>query len=565
MKKNIFVFLFFIPLLISIVFAINVQSSTGNSINESITDGSIITGETITGEAAEASLAVSIAVLALPTLTIIKPENETYLTITNLLLNYSARGEDYVWYNIDLLGDNTTITSSVNFNTTEGVHTLYLYANNSEGEVSKNITFTVNSSKFKVYYNEWFGANKGASTDFNKSSYKDIQSLSDVVLEHTDWGKIVFNEAINITEDEDMTDNQVDISSYTNISENRIEVNITGLSNFNKAATLRLYNLTLDAPVRILRDGSVCSSAICTQQSYTGGTLVFNVTQFSVYSSEETPGVTPPGGGGGGIITKKSFILSTDSLSAKLEQGHTAKKTFTITNTGTRKLKFTIENPTLKDFLQISETSFELNSKESKTIILNITTKEDTFPNLYIGKLIIKAEGLEKEILVAVEIESLEALFDVTLEIPKRYLEVAIGEEILADIKIYNLGEIGRVDAEIEYIIKDENNNVVTTASDTIAVETQTSFTKTILITKNAKYGRHMFYVRVTYNSKVASASVFFEIAEPRISSKEKIYIVSIIFLIIFISILVYYFIRHRIKMHRKIVKKIDIKDLLRI
>jgi len=231
--------------------------------------------------------------LVLPELTIIKPENETYIHTNNLLLNYTADYEDYVWYNINLTGDNETITGNTTFDvSSQGSHTLYLYANNSNGETAKNVTFSVDINKFAVIYDEF--KDEGESTDFNQSSYEDLQNLSNVVLENTDYGKIQFNEAINVTNDANVSDNEIDLDTHTNISDNRIEINSTALPNFNTSATLYLYNLTLSSPVRILRDGSVCSSAICTQQSYTGGTLIFNVTQFTVYSAEETPAAEEP-------------------------------------------------------------------------------------------------------------------------------------------------------------------------------------------------------------------------------------------------------------------------------
>ena len=236
--------------------------------------------------------------LVVPTLTIILPENETYIDNESLLLNYTASLEDFVWYNIDS-GSNTTITGNTTFNTTSGGHTLFLYANNTNGETAKNITFTVNLTKFTVTYNEFDGSLKGTSTDFNKSSYEDLQNLSSVVLENTDHGKIEFNEAINLTDDSDLTDNQIDLDNYINISSNRIEVNSTALPNFNKSATLYLYNLAFSNP-RILRDEVVCPSTICIQNSYSGGTLSFNVTGFTVYSSEETPTDEEVGGGAGG-------------------------------------------------------------------------------------------------------------------------------------------------------------------------------------------------------------------------------------------------------------------------
>ena len=239
--------------------------------------------------------------LVLPNLTIIKPENETYITTKNLLLNYIASYEDYVLYNIDNTA-NTTITGNTTFNTTETQHTLYLYANNTLGTTSKNATFFVNTTKFIVKYDNYIGTEEGNSTKFNASSFEDLQNLSDVILENTDYGKILFNETINMTDDANLSDNEIDLEVYTNLSENHIEIDTTALPNLNKSATLHLYNLSFSNP-RILRDGSVCSSDICTKESYSSGTLKFTVTQFTTYSAEETPvePVTPsaPGAGEG--------------------------------------------------------------------------------------------------------------------------------------------------------------------------------------------------------------------------------------------------------------------------
>ena len=218
-------------------------------------------------------------------------------------MNYVVSLEDFVWYTLDNGATNTTITGNTTFNTTEGENTLYLYANNSNGETVKNVTFTVNITKFSVIHNEFSGLLKGLSTAFNQTSHEDLQNLSDIILERINAGKINFNVAINVTDDLNVTDNKVDLDTHVNISLNRIELNSTALPNFNKSATLYLYNLTFSTP-RILRDGAVCPTAICTQNSYSGNTLSFNVTGFTVYSAEETPAddeaQQPSGGGGGG-------------------------------------------------------------------------------------------------------------------------------------------------------------------------------------------------------------------------------------------------------------------------
>src|SRR3989344_1540146 len=124
------------------------------------------------------------------------------------------------------------------------------------------------------------------------------------------------------------------------MSFNRIEINSTALNALNKSATLYLYGLTFTNP-RPLRDGVVCPSSICKEvPPYIGGTFAFNVTHFTVYSSEETPaeeaeeeaapsgGAGGGGGGGGGggtapIAAKREFSISKDALIVVLKQGQT--------------------------------------------------------------------------------------------------------------------------------------------------------------------------------------------------------------------------------------------------
>ncbi len=125
----------------------------------------------------------------------------------------------------------------------------------------------------------------GDTTDL---STVNISNITNFIIEQTSYGKINFSAIVDLS-------GGADINSYVNISNNRIEINSTALPALNKAARLILYNLTFTNP-RVLRDGSVCSSSICTEVSYLKsggyGNFTFNITQFSVYSSEETPSTT---------------------------------------------------------------------------------------------------------------------------------------------------------------------------------------------------------------------------------------------------------------------------------
>lgn len=522
--------------------------------------------DALTGEVTEGSLAISVSIIGKPTSTIDRPKNGTYLIREKIPLEFTSNGDNF-WYNLDN-GDNTSITEDTTFNTTNDQHTLYFYANNSYGIVAANITFTVNSMmEFRIYddhFDEGYDIDgddtenikknrRGESTEFFDYTYEELQNITGVKFENTDYGKIEFNEAINISDDNDPSDKKINITTSINISDNRIEINSTALPNFNKSATLYLHNLTFSNP-RILRDGSVCSSIICTQQSYSGGTLIFNVTYFTIYSSEETPTTPaqqPSGGGSSGatIISTAVLSISPENIQVKLNQGEKASKNIILTNDGNENLTVSIENPKLKDFIEISETNFMLEAGETKIIVLEIMANEDSVPDLYIGNLIINAKGTKKEILVMIEIESKAPLFDVSLRIPEKYQYVSPGEDVSAEISLYNLAGTGKVDVFVEYAILNRNGEEILREQETIAVETSTSFVRSFKLPEGTGSGKYFLYVKTTYNGLVASASSQFNVGLiPPLTLSEQILFIVIGVLIV-LALIIFFEIR-KIKKH---------------
>jgi len=451
--------------------------------------------------------------LITPTLTIIKPENETYLTNESLLLNYTVSDENFVFYNIDN-GANTTIIGNTTFNTTEGNHALYLYANNSNGVTTKNVSFTINSSKFTIIYVDFKGSEKGSSTDFNKSSYEDLQNLSNVILENTNAGKIEFNEVINLTNDSDLTDNQIDLDTNTNISFNRIEVNSTALPNFNKSATLYLYNLTFINP-RILRDGDVCSSSICVQNSYSGGTLSFNVTGFSVYSAEETPSVDTGGAVGGGGSSKRviNFSVNIDLIDLKIKQGERAREVILIENTGDKILEFDLNVKDIEEFVILSEVSFSLSSKDSKEINADFFVSEDEPADVHAGRIIIEASSISNSINVILEILEKAALFDVRSELVDETL--VKNQKIKVKINMLNIGDVDKsVDVVLEYFINDFSGNQMKIGEETIGVYNSLDIERKLSLPINLEPGDYLFYVKLTYLDSTATSANRFNLRE---------------------------------------------------
>ncbi|OGM18206.1 hypothetical protein A2685_02095 [Candidatus Woesebacteria bacterium RIFCSPHIGHO2_01_FULL_37_10] len=251
----------------------------------------------VTFKASSQSVDLNIDVLGPPSLVIISPKNATYLTNESLLLNYSVSGAESVWYQVDGSAEIfiSNVSSFLYFNVSDGSHNLTISANNSFGTSASTVFFVANSTRFIILYEDSYKTNfSGESTDFYTFTLEELQELSGVILDNVNYGKILFNEVINVTDDKDHgVDNLVDLENNTNISFNRISLDPVELPNFNVSASLRLYNLTFVNP-RILRDGEVCSESICTFENYSNGLLRFNVTRFSIYSAEETPGAAPP-------------------------------------------------------------------------------------------------------------------------------------------------------------------------------------------------------------------------------------------------------------------------------
>ncbi|MEK6926019.1 MAG: hypothetical protein AABW50_01955 [Nanoarchaeota archaeon] len=406
MKKwVIFGFLFMLLLIVLFSFKI---SERGNPL-----------GEAISGQ-----VGLNITIIQpTPTLTLHSPKNNTYLTERNLLLNFT-KSADSVWYKIDS-STNITVTGPINFNTTLGNHTLFIYANNSNSTISRNVTFYVNvthfiiiDSKFDYNWNgSWENENmswrekKGETTNFANYSYEDFQNISDLKFEKTSTAKIWFREQINLTNDLNPNDKRLDINNNINISFNRIELNSTTLPNFNKSATLSLYNLTFANP-RILKNEEICSESVCKIISYSDGILEFNVSHFTVYSTEETTSTTNESSTAtsstsesGGSSKIENFTIDAESIKVKLNQGESIEREMKIKNVGKKRIKINLRAENIEESVIFKENNFEIDPNEERTAKINFTAYESITPSIYSGKIIADSGKIKKEILVAVEIE----------------------------------------------------------------------------------------------------------------------------------------------------------------
>ncbi|MBI5148468.1 hypothetical protein HZA33_02195 [Candidatus Pacearchaeota archaeon] len=221
---------------------------------------------------------------AAPTINLIT-QNNSVDTDGNIILRYNVTDASDIT-NCSLFLNNEL--NQTNFSITKNEEQQFLIYNLTGGKYnwSINCTDSVNNKGFSekrefiVIITSKFN---GLTTNLSQVN---LSSITNLILENMEYGTINFSELIDLS-------GVSDIESYANISFNKIEINSTGLPSLNKSAYIYFYNLTFSSP-RALRDGSTCPSTICTNASYSAGIFSYAVTQFSVYSSEETPTPAPP-------------------------------------------------------------------------------------------------------------------------------------------------------------------------------------------------------------------------------------------------------------------------------
>ena len=379
---------------------------------------------------------------------------------------------------------------------------------------------TAENRTFTVIFMKNFN---GSSTNL---SLVNVTNVTNFVVELTTLGTINFSDTVDLSQG-------LDLDRFINISSNNITLDADQLNALNKSATLYIYGLTFTNP-RPLRDGVVCPSSICTEvpgYSKAEGTFVFDVTQFSSYTSEETPvvddedeepGPSPGGGagaGGGGrgfpIAAERLFVLSTEALKVTLKQGEEKDESFTIKNIGDFSLGIKVNLNKISEFLT-APTEYILNlvlqPDEQETINLSFKAEEDFTPDVYPREITITGAGTSTIIFTIIEIESAKPLFDVDVEVLPEYKIILPGSDIFLEVSLFNVRGFGRVDVILEYSIRDFQGKIWAMEEETVAVETQAKFTREILVPSDIPPGTYVSTVRVIFEDSVGISSDLFEV-----------------------------------------------------
>ncbi len=230
---------------------------------------------------------------------------------------------------------------------------------------------------------------------------------------------------------------------------------------------------------------------------------------------------TPPGGqggGGGGAAPQKiaNFTLDREFLKASLKQGETVLEHLGISNTGETALNFSLAAENMNKSIMLSEDSFILGPGEAKTITVAFTAKDDLLPEIYTGRLLASAGGITKSVMLIMEVKPRRSLFDLYVSLPEMPLVVARGEEVEADILMYNFGDIRPIDVTLYYSLRDFGGRDIIYSHETITIEEQRIVKRKVRIPEDLEYGLYLFYARIGYSNQTATSSGLIKVAEKK-------------------------------------------------
>jgi len=245
----------------------------------------------------------------------------------------------------------------------------------------------------------------------------------------------------------------------------------------------------------------------------------------SIIAEQEVPSnVTAPitgaiiTGGGGATITTPSFILNKDLIKVLIKQGESYREIIEIKNTGTAVLNISLSpDESIRKFMVISEEKFSLNQGESKSVFIDIFSKEEETPNIHAGKIIVKDEktGETKIINVIIEIKEKKPLFDMIVDLLSK--EVNPRSNVKAKIKITNLGDLEHIDVSIYSAIKNFNGDILSFKEENIAIDKELEITRSLRVPQGASPGIYIFYSKVSYGNITASSTDTFEVVEGKL------------------------------------------------
>ncbi len=257
----------------------------------------------------------------------------------------------------------------------------------------------------------------------------------------------------------------------------------------------------------------------------------------------------PSGGGVSGKKTVSDFSIMPYLLQVTLKTGEGAKDSVNVKNIGDNFLDIIIEIGRLSNYISLSKGKIFLKKDESEDIIVNFLPQIDL--GVVNGEILFIADNIIKKVNVLIEIESRQIIYDAMVDIPAEYRRLKIGDDLIANIRLINLGARIKNDVEVRYIIRNSKGDTIIEKVETRMVEDEVSYVKTFGLPV-LNEGDYLLIAQVKYSDSFAVSSQFFEITKiekpVKIVRWDYIIAASIVLLLIIILLVMWYYSNRRLR-----------------
>ncbi|MBN2202775.1 MAG: DUF87 domain-containing protein [Candidatus Aenigmarchaeota archaeon] len=176
-----------------------------------------------------------------------------------------------------------------------------------------------------------------------------------------------------------------------------------------------------------------------------------------------------------------------------------------------------VEGPVF-NLLTIQRPSFRLNGKTTESVSIRAQAPLTAVPGIYTGNIVVTAGDVEHTTPVTITVrEVLEPLMDVQVKVLSESINP--GTNLTFETTLLNMGETAEInDITVTYTVRPLNgpDEIITTNTETLAVENVLTFKRTVQIPENTPEGMYLIDTNVSYwdGNKYASSSDDFEVTK---------------------------------------------------
>lgn len=240
--------------------------------------------------------------------------------------------------------------------------------------------------------------------------------------------------------------------------------------------------------------------------------------EYVSYNPPEGPtdDTTPSSSGSAGIPTKteitRDLVVVPKEFSISVISGEVETESFVVFNNRESLVRLTIESEGLDDgVLTFARNSVTLSPGQEEQIDFDVFVEAGGF---HVGSIVLyDSSAVLKRIPVIINVRSENFLFDAKVTVPDGSKRIKIGEKVVVDINLLQVGPELKVDVVANYIVKDFSGNILLEESETFFVLGSKTLSKE-LNTAGFPPGKYVVGLEIVYPGAFAVSSAQFEVLE---------------------------------------------------